>query len=98
MVRGVFVNGYANLAIPRDFKVISKTKKSIVDINTIFFGGLTFVSLAVFFFFGRFRASAKQRDREDKINWTKNKFGFYKYFLMGMAGILGIAMVIKLFF
>ena len=69
-----------------------------MDINTIFFGGLTLASLAVFFFFGRFRASSKQRDREDRINWANNRFGFFKYLLVGMAVILGIAILIKLFF
>ena len=64
----------------------------------MFFGGLTLASLAVFFFFGRFRASSKQRNREDRINWAKNRFGFFKYLLIGMAVILGIALLIKLFF
>mgnify|MGYP007000217626 CR=1 len=64
----------------------------------IFFGSLTLASLAVFFLYGRFRASSRQRNREDRINWTSNRFGFLKYLLIGMAVILGIAMLIKLFF
>jgi hypothetical protein len=29
-------------------------------------------SLGVFFYFGKFRASIKQRDRSDKIDWTQS--------------------------
>ena len=35
-----------------------------MDLNTIFFGALIFVSLAIFFYLGRFKASSKQRNRE----------------------------------
>ena len=33
----------------------------VVGLNTIFFGALIFVSLAIFFYLGRFKASSKQR-------------------------------------
>lgn len=35
-----------------------------MDFNTIFFGSIIFVSLAIFFYLGRFKASSKQRNRE----------------------------------
>jgi len=47
-----------------------------MDLNTIFFGGLALLSLAVFFYFGKFKASKEQTDREDRINWTKGSFNY----------------------
>ena len=35
-----------------------------MDFNTIFFGAIIFVSLAIFFYLGKFKASSKQRKRE----------------------------------
>tara|TARA_Y100001935_G_C17266634_1_gene489541 strand:- start:373 stop:504 length:132 start_codon:yes stop_codon:yes gene_type:complete len=35
-----------------------------MDFNTIFFGAIIFVSLAIFFYLGKFKASSKQRNRE----------------------------------
>ena len=35
-----------------------------MDFNTIFFGALILVSLVIFFYLGRFKASSKQRSRE----------------------------------
>ena len=69
-----------------------------MDLNTLVFGGITILSLGVFFFFGRYRASAKQRDRDDRINWSRNRFNFLKYVLIGMAAILAIAILIRLLF
>jgi len=45
-----------------------------MDANTLFFGLLIIGSLAIFFYFGQFRASSKQRDRKDRIDWTKSMF------------------------
>jgi hypothetical protein len=45
-----------------------------MDANTIIFGGISILSLAVFFYLGRFRASSKQRNREDRIDWSSRKF------------------------
>ena len=37
--------------------------------NTILFGILTIVSLFIFMNLGKIKASKKQMDREDRINW-----------------------------
>ena len=37
--------------------------------NTIFFGILTILSLFVFMNLGKIKASKRQMDREDRINW-----------------------------
>jgi hypothetical protein len=43
-----------------------------MDLNTIFFGLMIVGSLGIFLYFGKFRASSKQRDRDDKIDWTQS--------------------------
>ena len=68
-----------------------------MDLNTLFFGGMTVLSLAIFFYFGRFRASSKQRDREDRIDWSKKRFGYIRILLLAMLCILGIALIIRMF-
>ena len=35
-----------------------------MDFNTVFFGTIIVVSLAIFFYIGKFKASSKQRSRE----------------------------------
>lgn len=35
-----------------------------MDFNTFFFGAIIVVSLAIFFYIGKFKASSKQRQRE----------------------------------
>ena len=37
--------------------------------NAIFFGMLTILSLFIFMNLGKIKASKKQMDREDRINW-----------------------------
>ena len=68
-----------------------------MDLNTLFFGGMTVLSLAIFFYFGRFRASSKQRDRANRIDWSKNRFGYIRILLLAMLCILGIALLIRMF-
>ena len=34
-----------------------------MDFNTFFFGAIIVVSLAIFFYIGKFKASSKQRER-----------------------------------
>ncbi len=68
-----------------------------MDLNTLFFGGMTVLSLAIFFYFGRFRASSKQRDRADRIDWNKNGFDYIRLLLLAMLCILGIALLIRMF-
>ena len=63
-----------------------------MDANSLIFGSIAVLSLAVFFYLGRFKASSKQTDREDRINWSVRKFSLGKMFLYG----LGLACVIAL--
>jgi hypothetical protein len=85
------------MAVFRNVTTSSQVTKSLVDINTLFFGGLTLVSLAVFFYFGKFRASSRQRDREDRINWDGNTFGYVKIVLLIMLGVLVVSLIIRMF-
>tara|TARA_B100001173_G_scaffold67714_1_gene57405 strand:- start:138 stop:350 length:213 start_codon:yes stop_codon:yes gene_type:complete len=47
-----------------------------VDLNTFIFGGLALISLAIFFYLGKFKASKAQTDRDDRITWSKRSFSF----------------------
>jgi len=85
------------MTVSRDSKIAREIKKSLMDLNTLFFGGMTLLSLAVFFYFGRFRASSKQRDREDRIDWGKNRFRSLRILLLAMLCVLGIALLIRMF-
>jgi len=85
------------MAVPRNSKTTCEIKKSLMDLNTFVFGGITLVSLAIFFYLGRFRASSKQRDREDRIDWGKNRFGYLRILLLAMLCILVIALIIRMF-
>jgi 4-amino-4-deoxy-L-arabinose transferase-like glycosyltransferase len=85
------------MAVPRNSKTTCEIKKSLMDLNTFVFGGISLVSLAIFFYFGRFRASSKQRDREDRIDWGKNRFGYLRILLLAMLCILVIALIIRMF-
>ena len=69
-----------------------------MDANTLIFGSMAVVSLAAFFYLGKFKASPKQTERDDRINWSSGKYSFFKYILLGMGVILGISMLIKYVF
>jgi len=49
--------------------------------------------LALFFYLGRFKASTKQTDRGDRINWSMRKFSLGKIFLYGLVFVSAIALV-----
>jgi hypothetical protein len=68
-----------------------------VDFNTIFFGAIITLSLAIFFYIGKFKASSKQRERDDKIGWEKSKFGNLKLLIWVMVSVLGIALLANSF-
>ena len=68
-----------------------------MDLNTIVFGATIALSLAIFFYIGKFRASSKQRERDDKIGWKKNKFGNLKILIWVMVSALGIALLANSF-
>ena len=68
-----------------------------MDFNTIFFGAIIALLLAIFFYIGKFKASSKQRERDDKIGWEKSKFGNLKLLIWVMVSILGIALLANSF-
>ena len=41
--------------------------------NTLIFGLLTIISVFIFMKLGKIKASKKQLNRNDRINWTRNK-------------------------
>ena len=68
-----------------------------MDFNTVVFGAIIALSLAIFFYIGKFRASSKQRERDDKIGWEKSKFGNLKLLIWVMVSVLGIALLANSF-
>ena len=42
-----------------------------MDLNTILFGGLALISLVVFFYLGKFKASKAQTERDNRPKWNK---------------------------
>ena len=46
--------------------------------NTILFGILTILSLFIFMNLGKIKASKKQMDREDRINWSGKRRSNFK--------------------
>tara|TARA_E500000331_G_scaffold298221_1_gene297934 strand:+ start:1309 stop:1506 length:198 start_codon:yes stop_codon:yes gene_type:complete len=65
-----------------------------MDLNTILFGGLALISLAVFFYLGKFKASKAQTERDDRVDWSKRKFSF-KSFLIIALGIFLILFLLS---
>ncbi len=66
--------------------------------NYIIFGTIAVLSLVVFFNLGKVRASEKQRNRENKIDWSVRKYhNFYKGFLVMVVVVLLSALVISFF-
>lgn len=64
-----------------------------MDFNTLLFGGLSILSLAVFFYLGRFKASARQTQREDRIDWSSRQFSLWKGFLYCLIAAIGVAVL-----
>ena len=66
--------------------------------NYIIFGTIAVLSLLVFFNLGKVRASEKQRNRENKIDWSVRKYhDFYKGFLVMVVVVLLSALLISFF-
>lgn len=63
-----------------------------MDANTLIFGGISIISLAIFFYLGRFRASSRQTNREDRIDWSSRKFSLWKVFLYCLLAVGGIVL------
>ena len=66
--------------------------------NYIIFGTIAVLSVLVFFNLGKVRASEKQRNRENKIDWSVRKYhNFYKGFLVMVVVVLLSALLISFF-
>ena len=66
--------------------------------NYIIFGTIAVLSLFIFFNLGKVRASEKQRNRENKIDWSVGKYhNFYKGFLVMVVVVLLTALIISFF-
>ena len=63
-----------------------------MDLNTLVFGAIIVLSLGIFFYIGKFRASSKQRNRDDKIGWGKSKFTGLKILIWVMVTVLGLVL------
>ena len=68
-----------------------------MDLNTLIFGSVALLSLGVFFYLGRLKASKKQLDREDRIDWSTRRFSLWKIFLSSLALVATIALLTLLF-
>ena len=64
-----------------------------MDANTLIFGSIAVISLAMFFYLGRYRASAKQRERDDRIDWSARRFSLWKIFLYCLVLVGGIVLI-----
>tara|TARA_B110000483_G_scaffold139792_1_gene166949 strand:- start:108 stop:314 length:207 start_codon:yes stop_codon:yes gene_type:complete len=68
-----------------------------VDFNSLLFGGLAIISLAVFFFIGRYKAVKKQTERDDRINWSQRQFSLWKIALYSLGVVLAVVLVTQFF-
>ena len=68
-----------------------------MDFNTLFFGGLIVVSLSVFFYLSRFRASASQRNRDNKIDWTSRRYWWYRWVFLVLVLFVSVAAMVRMF-
>ena len=62
------------------------------------FGIIAVASLLIFFNLAKVRASEKQRNRENKIDWYISRYhNFYKGFLVLVVVVLLSALIISIF-
>ena len=73
-----------------------KAEKSLVDLNSLLFGGLAIISLAVFFFIGRYKAVKKQTKRDDRIDWSQRQFSLWRIALYSLGVVLAVVLVTQL--
>ncbi len=64
-----------------------------MDANTLIFGSMAAISLAIFFYLGQFKASKKQTERDDRIDWSGRNFSIWKILLYCLVLIGGIVLV-----
>ena len=68
-----------------------------MDVNTLIFGSMAAISLAAFLYLGRFKASSKQTDREDRINWSKGANPIFRYLWIGIIVVFIGALIFQFF-
>ena len=68
-----------------------------MDFNSLLFGGLAIISLAVFFFIGLYKAVKKQTERDDRINWSQRQFSLWKIALYSLGVVLAVVLVTQFF-
>ncbi len=85
------------MAIFRNASPTSQAEKPLVNLNDLIFGGIVIISLAVFFFIGRFRASKKQTERDNRINWSQRQFSIWKIILYSLGIIISLILITRLF-
>ena len=68
-----------------------------MDINTLVIGSMAVISLAAFLYLGRFKASSKQTDREDRINWSKGANPIFRYLWIGIIAVFIGALIFQFF-
>ena len=66
-----------------------------MDANSLIFGSMAVISLAVFFYLGRFKASSKQTNRDDRIDWSTRQFSIMKILLYSLGLVLGIVLILQ---
>ncbi|MDA1331823.1 MAG: hypothetical protein O3A65_04965 [Proteobacteria bacterium] len=67
-----------------------------MNFNSVIFGGLAIISLAVFLFIGRFKAFKRQRERDDRIDWSKRQFSLWKIGLYSLGFVVAIVLVTQM--
>ena len=68
-----------------------------MDINTLVFGSMAVISVAAFLYLGRFKASSKQTDREDRSNWSKGANPIFRYLWIGIIVVFIGALIFQFF-
>lgn len=68
-----------------------------MDINTLVFGSMAVISVAAFLYLGRFKASSKQTDREDRINWSKGANPIFRYLWIGIIAVFIGTLIFQFF-
>lgn len=64
-----------------------------MEANTLIFGSMAAISLAIFFYLGQLKASKKQTERDDRIDWSGRNFSIWKILLYCLVLIGGIVLV-----
>ena len=66
-----------------------------MDANTLIFASMAVFSLAIFFYLGRFKASKRQTERDDRIDWSVRKFSIWKILGYSLVLVASIVLVLQ---